>query len=56
MMKQEKATKTRADLLVTGDYLLTFNQEKTVVEKGAVVVKGDRIAAVGEASSIEEKV
>ena len=55
-MKQEKATKTRADLLVTGDYLLTFNQEKTVVEKGAVVVKGDRIAAVGEASSIEEKV
>ncbi|MEJ2431434.1 MAG: amidohydrolase [Deltaproteobacteria bacterium] len=56
MMKQDKGNKVRADLLVTGDYLLTFNQEKTVVEKGAVAVKGDRIAAIGEASNMAEKV
>ena len=55
-MKQDKDNKARADLIVTGDYLLTFNQEKTVVEKGAVAVKGDRIATIGEASNVEEKV
>ena len=56
MMKQDKGNKARADLLVTGDYLLTFNQEKSIVEKGAVAVKGDRIAAIGETSNVEEKV
>ena len=56
MIKQDKGNKASADLIVTGDYLLTFNQEKTIVEKGAVAIKGDRIAAIGEASNVEEKV
>jgi 5-methylthioadenosine/S-adenosylhomocysteine deaminase len=56
MMKQDKANRTGADLLVTGDYLLTFNQKMAVVEKGSVAVKGDRIVAIGEASSVEEKI
>jgi len=56
MMKQEKENKIRADLLVTGDYVLTFNHKKEVVEKGAVALKGDRIAAVGQASSMGEKI
>jgi 5-methylthioadenosine/S-adenosylhomocysteine deaminase len=56
MMKQDKEKKARVDLLVTADYVLTFNKKKTVVENGAVAVQGDRIAAIGEASSVEEKV
>ena len=56
MMKQDKGNKDKADLLVTGDYVLTFNQKKTIVEKGAVVVKGDRIAAIGKASEVEDKI
>jgi len=55
-MKQDKGNKDKADLLVTGDYVLTFNQKKTIVEKGAVVVKGDRIAAIGKASEVEDKI
>ena len=56
MMKQDKENKIRADLLVTADYVLTFNQKKTVVEKGGVAIKGDRIAAIGEASRVSEKI
>jgi 5-methylthioadenosine/S-adenosylhomocysteine deaminase len=56
MMKQEKENKIRVDLLVSGDYLLTFNHKKEVVEKGAVALKGDRIVAIGQASSIEKQI
>jgi len=56
MVEQEKHNKIRADLLVTADYVLTFNQKKAVVEKGAVALKKDRIVAIGEASSLEEKI
>jgi 5-methylthioadenosine/S-adenosylhomocysteine deaminase len=56
MVEQEKHNKVRADLLVTADYVLTFNQKKAVVEKGAVALKKDRIVAIGEASSLEETI
>jgi 5-methylthioadenosine/S-adenosylhomocysteine deaminase len=56
MIEQHKANKTEADLLVTGDYLLTFNQKKTVVERGSVAVKADRLVAIGETSSVKEKI
>jgi 5-methylthioadenosine/S-adenosylhomocysteine deaminase len=56
MMKQDKANKTGVDLLITGDYLLTFNQKEAVVERGSVAVKADRIVAIGETSSVKEKI
>ena len=55
-MKHEKKAKVRADLLVTGDYALTFNHKKEVVEKGAVAISGDRIVAIGPASDVGKEV
>jgi len=55
-MKQDKENKIRADLMVTGDYVLTFNHKKEVVEKGAVALKGDRIIAVGQASRVGKEI
>jgi 5-methylthioadenosine/S-adenosylhomocysteine deaminase len=55
-MKDEKGKKTRADLLVTGDYVLTFNHKKVVVEKGALAITGDSIIAVEKASVLREKI
>jgi len=47
--------KIRADLLVTADYVLTLNQEKRVVENGAVAITGDSIVAVDRASVLRDK-
>ena len=55
-MKQDKEKKIRADLLVTGDYALTFNHKKEVVEKGAVAISGDRIVAIGPASDVGKEI
>jgi len=54
-MNQDKESKIRADLLVTADYVLTLNQEKTVVEDGALAITGDSIVAVDRASVLREK-
>jgi 5-methylthioadenosine/S-adenosylhomocysteine deaminase len=56
MMKQSKENKIRADLLVTGDYALTFNHKKEVVEKGAVAIRGNRIVAIGPVSDVGKEI
>jgi 5-methylthioadenosine/S-adenosylhomocysteine deaminase len=55
-MKDEEGVKTRADFLVIGDYVLTFNHKKKVVEKGALAITGDSIVAVDKASVLREKI
>ncbi|MDH3929777.1 MAG: S-adenosylhomocysteine deaminase, partial [Deltaproteobacteria bacterium] len=49
-------TKIEADLLISGDFVLTFNEGKEILEKGAVAVTGDRIVAVGETSRLAEEI
>jgi len=48
--------KTRVDLLVSGDYVLTFNRKKKIVENGALAIMGDSIVAVDKASVLREKI
>jgi len=55
-MKQNNSNKTRVDLLVTADYVLTFNQGKTVLEDGALAITGDSIVAVDRASVLRNKI
>jgi 5-methylthioadenosine/S-adenosylhomocysteine deaminase len=55
MMKHEGG-KTKADLLVIGDYVLTFSPKKEVVEKGALAIVGDAIVAVGRASVLRKRI
>ena len=40
----------QADLIITDAVVLTMNQDKTVYENGTVVIKDNKIIAVGEAS------
>ncbi|MDN3683942.1 hypothetical protein QW180_08075 [Vibrio sinaloensis] len=40
----------KADLMITDAMVLTMNQDKTVYEKGTVVIKGNQIIAVGDES------
>lgn len=40
----------KADLMITDAMVLTMNQDKTVYESGTVVVKDNKIIAVGDAS------
>ncbi|MEJ2233261.1 MAG: amidohydrolase [Syntrophobacterales bacterium] len=48
--------KIEADLLISGDFVLTFNEGKEILEKGAVAVTGDGIVAVGETSRLAEEI
>src|SRR5436309_1051991 len=47
--------KQNVDLLVTGGTVVTMDGHSTVIEDGAVAVKGDVIAAVGPRSELESK-
>lgn len=42
----------RADLILTGQYLLTMNREQQVIEQGGVAISGDTILEVGEADAL----
>jgi 5-methylthioadenosine/S-adenosylhomocysteine deaminase len=44
--------KTPVDLLITGGLVLTLNDRDEILSEGAVAVIGDRIAAVGDASTL----
>ena len=42
-----------ADLILRGDYLLTMDPARPLIEDGAVVVRADRIAAVGSWAELQ---
>src|SRR6476661_2411576 len=48
-------TKGKADLLVTGGTVVTMDGSRTILEDGALAVKGDTIIAVGPRSELEAK-
>jgi len=53
-----KATPAQAvstvDLLVTGGIVVTMDEQRRVIENGAVAIKGDKIVAVGTAAEINK--
>jgi 5-methylthioadenosine/S-adenosylhomocysteine deaminase len=55
-MINDEMNKTEVDLLISGDFVLTFNEGKEILEKGAVAVTGDGIVAVGETSRLAEEI
>ena len=55
-MTDDGMNKMEADLLISGDFVLTFNEGKEILEKGAVAVTGDGIVAVGETSRLAEEI
>ena len=47
--------KGKADLLVTGGTVVTMDGSRTILEDGALAVKGDTIIAVGPRSELEAR-
>jgi 5-methylthioadenosine/S-adenosylhomocysteine deaminase len=47
--------KDTADLLITGGTVVTMNSARTVLEDGAVAVKGDTILAIGPRAELEAR-
>ena len=45
-------SKPQAELLLTGQYLLTLDPEQTVIEEGGLAIAGDTIVAVGKGSAL----
>jgi 5-methylthioadenosine/S-adenosylhomocysteine deaminase len=43
---------SRAELLLTGRYLLTMDAEQTIIEEGGVAIGGETILAVGKAADL----
>jgi len=52
---QTPSAKEKADLLVTGGTVVTMNEGRTIIDDGALAIKGDSIIAVGPRSDIEAK-
>jgi 5-methylthioadenosine/S-adenosylhomocysteine deaminase len=47
--------KDRADLLITGGTVVTMDASRSILDDGAVAVKGDTIVAVGPRAALEAK-
>src|SRR5437899_1525728 len=45
----------RADLIITGGTVITMDGARTIYDDGAVVVRGDKIVAVGPRAEVEAK-
>jgi len=48
-------TKDAADLIISGGTIVTMDGARTILEDGAVVMKGDTIVAIGPRSEVESK-
>ncbi|MGD8923385.1 MAG: hypothetical protein PVG64_00540, partial [Syntrophobacterales bacterium] len=48
--------KIRADLLISGGLILTFNKNKKVLDDGAVAVAGDQIVALDKTSVLSREI
>jgi len=54
-LHSQNTKKEKADVLVAGGTVVTMDEERRIIEDGAVAVKGDAIVAVGSRASIEAK-
>ena len=52
---QPSSAKALADVLVTGGTVVTMNEGRTILEDGALAIKGDSIIAVGSRAEIEAR-
>ena len=43
------------DVLVTGWYVVTMNETRDIIHRGAVAIRGDAIVAVGKAADLERR-
>jgi len=50
-----QSPKEKVDLLVTGGTVVTMNEGRTILDDGALAIKGDSIVAVGSRAEIEAK-
>ncbi len=50
-----QSAKEKVDLLVTGGTVVTMNEGRTILDDGALAIKGDSIVAVGSRTEIEGK-
>jgi 5-methylthioadenosine/S-adenosylhomocysteine deaminase len=55
VLLSSEVRKEKADLLVTGGTIVTMDGARTILDDGAVVVKGDTIIAVGQRAELETK-
>src|SRR2546422_188675 len=52
---QKTPAKERADLIAAGGTIVTMDDERRIIEDGAIAVKGDAIVAIGKRAEIEAK-
>ena len=45
----------KADLLVTGEYLVTMNANREIISEGGVAISGNSIIATGPAAELLKK-
>src|SRR5437899_4225375 len=52
---QKTSARERADLIAAGGTIATMDDERRIIEDGAIAVKGDAIVAIGKRAEIEAK-
>lgn len=55
LKKPQPASKEAVDLLVSGGTIVTMDENRLIIEDGAIVVNGDTISAIGFRTDLENK-